>query len=43
MVGRERLDLLEADVLVLGLDGGNAAAVLDAPVFANLDVARRAG
>jgi iron complex transport system substrate-binding protein len=41
MVGRERLDLLEADVLVLGLYGGNAAAVLGDPVFANLDVARQ--
>jgi hypothetical protein len=31
--------LLEADVLVLGLNGG-AAAVLGDPVFANLDIAR---
>jgi iron complex transport system substrate-binding protein len=41
MLSREQLGLLEADVLVLGLYGGDAAAVLRDPVFGKLPVARQ--
>jgi iron complex transport system substrate-binding protein len=41
MLSQERLGLLEADVLVLGLYGGDAVAVLRDPVFADLAVARQ--
>lgn len=39
-ISRERLDVLEADVLVLGLYGADKARLADDPIYQALDVAR---